>query len=166
MGFELLKLFMRYQIDFRILQVKHMRMRLAERGEQYSRSEGCDTNTGTNKQNGLELQEIFTSTAKWTIDHDTREGAVHRGVSTCTDNFAAHGSLSFSAFVALLGEIAADGLGKGGSEITRNTDVAGNVILLRSAGQGERVPLEVRHLGAADEDVLTSTGSGLLFLDL
>ena len=40
------------------------------------------------------------------------------------------------------------------------------MILWCLPGESERVPLEVGDLGAADEDVLTSTGGGLFLLDL
>lgn len=42
----------------------------------------------------------------------------------------------------------------------------GNVVLLRSRGEGEWVPLPIGNLGAGQENVLSGTGLGAFFLDL
>jgi hypothetical protein len=51
-------------------------------------------------------------------------------------------------------------------KVANDPDVYAQVIFLGSGGEGERVPLEVRDLGARKEDVLTSSDGGLFLLDL
>ena len=63
-------------------------------------------------------------------------------------------------------EVTTNSLSKFGCEITDNPDMEGNVVLFGSACESERVPLEVRDFGAAEENVLTRLGDGPLFLDL
>jgi hypothetical protein len=133
------------------------------------RSERRYTNTSTDKQDRLVVQEVLAGTSKRSINHDTGQSAVQRGVRGSADNLATRANVafaSFTAFVTLLREVASKGLSKGSGKVTSDTDVDGNVVLLGGARESERMPLEVGDLGARQEDVLAGTGGGLLLLDL
>jgi hypothetical protein len=150
-----------------------------------SRCKGSDTNTSTDEQHGLKVQEIFTSAAERAIDHDTGQSAVQRWIGVGPDDLSTSRRFALSALVTLLREVAANCFSESSCEITSDTDVDRDIILLRGTledyllsedfqrrdgydipGQRERVPLEVRNLGARKEDVLTSPGCSLLLLDL
>lgn len=134
-----------------------------------SRSKRSHTDTSADEQHGFVLQEVLASTAERSIDHDTRKSAVQRRVRRSADNLATWANVAFAsltAFVALLGEVTAECLGKSSGKVTSDTNVDGDVVLLGSAGESERVPLEVGNLGAGQEDVLAGAGGGLLLLDL
>lgn len=93
---------MRYQIDFRILKDNLERFNKYEKRRNL-RSERRDTDTSTNKEDSLIIQEILTCTSKWPVNHDTRESAVDRWVRVCTNNLTTGRSLIF-----LLREVATD----------------------------------------------------------
>lgn len=150
-----------------------------------SRSKGSDTNTSTDEQNGLKVQEIFTGAAERTIDHDTGQSAVQGRIGVCPDDLSTSRRFALSALVTFLREVAANCFSESSCKITSDTDVDRDIILLRGAledyplsenlqrrdgydipGQRERVPLEVRNLGARKEDILASSGCSLLLLDL
>ncbi len=127
------------------------------------RRERRDTDTGTDEENRLVVQEVLGRGAERTIDHHTGENTVDRRVRGGADDLAS--GLVLLA-LALLVKVATDRLGEGTSEVTDDTDVDGDVVLLRRAGvmlaraghmvrpydvpgKGERMPLEVRDLRAA-----------------
>lgn len=94
-GFEWLKLFIRYQIDFRILFPILGPVDATDK-DKYSRSERCNTDTSTNKQDGFIIQIILTRTAKRTIYHDTRKRAIDRWVVNGANNLPTSRCISFT----------------------------------------------------------------------
>ncbi len=101
-GLEWLKLFMRYQMDLRILPGNSERLDKSEKRGNL-RGKRRDTNTSTNKEDSFIIQEVLTSTSKWPVNHDTRESAVDRWIRVCAYNLTAGRRLIF-----LLGEVAAN----------------------------------------------------------
>jgi hypothetical protein len=120
------------------------------------RSKWSDANTSTNQQNRLILQEILASASERTINHDPGQDLANR-----RDN-----NVSLLLRLVLRAEITSTRLGKSTSEVTDDPNMHAQVIFLGSGGEREGVPLEVRNLGARDEDVLTSSDGGLLLLNL
>ena len=120
------------------------------------RSERSDTNTSTNQKDGLILEEILASTSKRAINHDSGQNLANR-----RDHET---SLLLGLVLGI--EVASACLGESAGEVPDNPDVHAQVIFLRSGGEGERVPLEVRDLWAGKEDVLASSDGGLFLLDL
>jgi hypothetical protein len=124
--------------------------------EQHLRSERSDTNTSTDKQDRLIVQEILRRRAERTVDHDTGKDLIKRRRNDPTA----------SILLTLAIKVATDSLGKLAREITNNTNVDRDIVFLGGASEREGVPLEVGDFRAADEDVLTCTCGGLFLLDL
>ena len=93
------------------------------------RGERRHTDTSTDEQNGLIVEEVLGRGAEGTVNHDTREHAVNRGVSGGADNLAAGVLLA----LALPLEVTADSLSKRTREVTDDTDVDRDVVLLGRA---------------------------------
>jgi len=119
-------------------------------------SKRSDADTSTDQEYRLILQEILTSASERTIDHDSGQNPVNG-----RDD---ESSLLLSLVLGI--EITSAGLGESGSKVSDNPDVYAQVIFLGSGGEGKRMPLEVRDLGARKEDVLTGSDGGLFLLDL
>lgn len=124
----------------------------------YTLQNGCkgsDTNTSSHQEGNLILEYIFRCTPKRTIDVDTGQHFSDRRVNVSTtggliDGHNGRVALSVLGFV----EIAAKSFGKGRSEVPDNTDVNRNIVFLGSTGQGERMVLPDRYLGATDPNIL------------
>ena len=181
-GLELLKLFIRYQIDLRILEQIISKYGSFQPPSPDSRGERRDTDTGADEQHCLVLQKVFRGRAERTIDHDAGQHAVQGRIRARANDLAAWVLL---ALLALLVKVAAECLGKVAREIADDTNVHRDVVFLGSAagkilaycvggrrkagnipGERKGVPLEVGDLRAADEDVLACTSGRLLLLDL
>jgi len=121
-----------------------------------SRSKWSDTDTGANQEDCLVLEEILAGASERTINHDPGQDLVN-GRDDDT-------SLLLSLVLGI--EITAARLGKSRSKVSNDPDMYAQVIFLRSRGERERVPLEVRDLGARKEDVLTGADGGFFLLDL
>ena len=130
MGLDELKLFMRYQIDLRILFAQYQLQCYHETNVIYSRGERSNTDTSTDERHGLVVQEVLGRRTEGTVDHDTREDTVDGRVRSRTNNLAS-GLLLLT--LALLVEVAADGLGELRRKVTNDTDVDGDVVLLGGA---------------------------------
>lgn len=89
------------------------------------RSEWSDTNTGTNEQDGLVLQEILGSRTEGTVNHDTRKDTANRVSGGVNDSAS-------SFLITLLPiEVTSYSFSQGTSEISNDTDVDRDVIFLR-----------------------------------
>lgn len=120
---------MRYQIDFNILyrRISSKLQDLSEKAKCYVRCEWGHTNTSTNEQHGLILQEVLACASEGAIHHNPRQDTVDRwGHYHRTRNIA-----TFLALTAFSVEIASEGLGKRTSEVTNDSNVHGDVIFLR-----------------------------------
>ena len=120
------------------------------------RSKRSDANTSADQKDCLILEEILAGTSERTINHDPGQNPADR-----RDNET---SLLLGLVLGI--EVTSTRLGESASEVPNDPDVHAQVILLRSGGEGERVPLEVRDLRARKEDVLASSNSGLFLLNL
>ena len=120
------------------------------------RSKRSDTDTSTDQEDRLILQEILTGASERTVDHDSGQNLADR-----RDNET---SLLLGLVLGI--EITSARLGESSSEVSDNPDVYAQVIFLGGGGEGERMPLEIRDLGARKEDVLTGPDGGLFLLDL
>jgi hypothetical protein len=95
-GLEWLKLFMRYQMLFRILfeSTHNQSMPIFfQKPKANARSKRCDPDTGAHEQNGLIIQKLLGRRPERPVDHHTRERAVHGRVRVGADDFAACGRL-------------------------------------------------------------------------
>ena len=93
-------------------------------------------------RHGLEVEEVLGRRTERTVDHDTGENAVDRGVRGGADDLAARAVL-FA--LAPLFKVAANSLREGASEVTDDTDVDGNVVFLRGANsrsESRRAPTD------------------------
>ena len=129
-GLELLKLFIRYQIDLRILVAK--RQTTSNLEKQHSRGKRSDSDTSTDEEHGLVLQKVLRCRAEGTIHHDAREDAVHRWADVRT-----HDPATSCALLALLAlssalfvKVAAERFGEFTGEIADDADVYRNVVFL------------------------------------
>lgn len=120
------------------------------------RSKRSDTNTSADQEHCLILEEVLTSASERTIDHDPGQNLV--------DGRDDDTPLLLSLVLGI--EIASARLGKSRGKVPNDPDVYAQVVLFGSGGEGERVPLEVRDLGARKEDVLAGANGGLFLLDL
>lgn len=94
------------------------------------RRERRDTDTSTDEEDGLIVQEVLGRRAEGTVNHDTGEDTVDGRVRRSANNLAA-GLALFAP--TLLPEVTADSRGKRTSEVTGDTDVDGDIVLLRGA---------------------------------
>jgi hypothetical protein len=141
-----------------------------------NRGEWRDTNTGTDQYGNFELEHILGCRTKWTID-------VHSGQNLAECNlFTA--STFFASFLVGLSpfEIATKCLSDRAGKVADHTHVYRNVVLFGCARKGEGMVLPDRDFRATHENVLftlvlshlqvvtiaylTSTGVGVLLLDL
>ncbi len=121
--------------------------------------ERCDTNTSTNENSNFELEHIFGGRTEGAIN-------VYAGKNLAESDFLAALTLLALLSTGFAFKVAAEGFAKGLGEVTDHTDVNGDVVLFRCAGESERMVLPDGNLGAAQENVLTSSGRGVLLLDL
>lgn len=82
---ELLRLFMRYQIDFKMLECRAKNRTTCQSQDlpgdnpkqpNHSRCKRRNTNTSTDKQDSIVLQEVLTGRAERSVDHDAGEDSV------------------------------------------------------------------------------------------
>ena len=91
-----------------------------------NRRERRHTDTSTNEQDSLVVEEVLGRGAKRTVDHDTRQNAVHGRVRSRADDLAARILLALAFPV----EVAADSFGERPREVTDDTNVDGDVVFL------------------------------------
>lgn len=94
------------------------------------RRERRHTNTRADEEHRLVVQEVLRRRAERPVDHDAGEHAVNRRVRSGPDDLAA--SLVLFA-LAFLFKFAADSLGERAREVTDDTDVDRDVVLLGRA---------------------------------
>ena len=120
------------------------------------RSEGGNTDTGTDKHSDFEFEYILRGRTKGTVDVYTRQNLAHSDF------------LRVLVFLApcLLVEIASKCLSERAGEVTNHADVNRDVVLLGGGGEREGMVLPDRDLWAAEEDVLTGPCCSVFLLDL
>ena len=91
------------------------------------RRERGDTNTRTDEQHRLVVEEVLRRGAERPVDHDAGQHAVNGRVRCGADDLAAGLALLLPV------EVAADGLGEVPGEVADDADVDGDVVLLRGA---------------------------------
>lgn len=121
--------------------------------------ERCDTDTGTTENGDFELEYILRGRTERTINVDSGKNL------TQGDLFAGPTLLTLLAGWLLVC-VAAKRLTEGLGEVTDHTNVDRDVVFLGCAGKREGMVLPDGDLRAAQEDVLSSTGLGVLLLDL
>lgn len=124
-----------------------------------------DADASADQQHSLIIEEIFTGAPERPIDHDAGKDTVEWRGCRGADDFAACRFACLALF-SLICKFASDSLGEGGSKVANDADMHGEVILFRSTRECERVPLEIGHFRAREEDILTGFSSRLLFLDV
>ena len=92
-------------------------------------SEWRYTNTSTDEQHGLVVQEVLRRRTERTVDHDSGKDAVEGRVSGGTEDLALAALLA----LILLAEIATARLRQSLGKVADDTDVDGDVVLLRGA---------------------------------
>jgi hypothetical protein len=109
-------------------------------------SERCNTDTGTDKYGNFELEDILRGGTKGSVDVDSGKDLAHSDLI----------ALFLAAFLAtgFLVEVAAEYRAERLGEVTNHADMHRDVVLLRCAGQCERMVLPNGDFGAAQEDVL------------
>ena len=132
---------------------------------------GGDADAGADKDGGLVFEDVFRGAAEGAIDvdagEDSAEGRVHGGCigAVFVDADDLRGILlgpSSPWPVDFASKSFSDGLCK----ITNHADVYRYVILLGCARKCKWMILPQAHLGAAEEDVLSSPGLRVLLLNL
>ncbi len=121
------------------------------------RCKGCYTNTGTDEHDRFVFQEILAGATEWAVHHDTGQDTIERRVRIRTDEFSL-----FSSFAQIATKSSCELF----REVTDDTHMDRDIILLWCARESERVPLEVRYVGTVDEDVLSCSGLCVVLLDL
>ena len=125
--------------------------------------EGGHTDTGTDEDGDLVLEDILRGRSKGTINVHPRQ---HPAESRVGIRLLVVNTHNLALVGGLLVPVAAQRSGHSASEVTNTSHVDGDVVFLRSTGQSERVVLPQRDGGAAEENVLSGARLGVLLLDL
>src|ERR1700729_1998887 len=99
----------------------------------HSRGKGRHTDTSADEQNSFILEEVLTSTSERTVNHNSGQNTVDRGIGGSANNLSASCSSLFPIFGV---EIAPHSFGQRTGEVTHNTNVDRDVILFWRAGEG------------------------------
>lgn len=139
------------------------------------RSERSNTDTSADEQDSFIFEKVFRSTTEWAVNHDTRESPVQRRIGVSADD----GTATLFLFFCI--EIATNGFGKCGGEVTNHTNMNRDVVFFRSTeresikaieeklsrpGKREWMPLPVRDVRAVEEDVISSADFDIIFFYL
>lgn len=125
------------------------------------RSKGRNTNTGSDEDRHFIFENVLRGRSEGSVNVNSGQNALQGWIGVFVSRNSNH--LTRVAFlVPLAAQKSRDLLGK----VAYATYVDGDVVLLRSAGQGKGVVLPERHSRATEENVLSGSRLGVLLLDL